>query len=180
MTMYKPSNYTQAASSTGGDLIYDRFMVPPMFMLTMGDLYRDQPILIQSVTMTIPDDAAWETLNEANSGNTWNYMANKIQSSGHLFGQVPREIELGVSAYLLEKERAVVGGANFGHAPRTEDFSGFNYDTAESDIITKWSSNLVASIPNLTSPTNPNGPSFSNGFNPAPATIPIPGTKPLF
>ena len=97
MTAYKPSNYTQAASSTGGDLNFDRFMVPPMFMLTLGDVYRDQPILIQSVTMTIPDDAAWETLNEENSGGTWNYMGNTIQANGTLFGQVPREVELGVT-----------------------------------------------------------------------------------
>ncbi len=150
MTMYKPSNYTQKASSTGGDLNFDRFIVPPMFMLTMGDLYRDQPILIQSVTMTIPDDAAWETLNEANSGNTWNYMANKIQSSGHLFGQVPREVELGVTVYLLEKERAVVGGANFGHAPRTEEFVEWNMDTVPDDTaLTKWNKNLVVTVPGL-------------------------------
>ena len=150
MTACKPANYTQAASSTGGDLNFDRFMVPPMFMLTLGDVYRDQPILFQSVTMTVPDDAAWETLNEENSGGTWNYMGNTIQANGTLFGQVPREVELGVTVYLLEKERAVVGGADFGHAPRTEEFVEWNTDTVPDDsALTKWNKNLVVRVPGL-------------------------------
>jgi len=150
MTSYKPSNYTKKGSSTGGDLIYDRFVVPPMFMLTMGDLYRDHPILIQSIVMTVPDDAAWETYNSDNEGyGKWSYMASKIKAPGATFGQVPREVELGITAILLEKERAVVGGANFGHAPRTEEFVEWNYDTVPFNGITGWSKNLVVNVPNL-------------------------------
>lgn len=121
----KPANYTSATSGN----TTDRFIVPPMFFLTIGDLYKDQPILIQSVTITIPDDAAWETLNEDNTpyskkdgtGN-WNYLAQYITSpdSGGKFAQVPREVDLNFSFYLLEKERAIIGGANFGHAPRID------------------------------------------------------------
>ena len=150
MTSYKPSNYTRKGSSTGGDLAYDRFMVPPMFMLTMGDLYRDQPILIQSVTMTVPDDAAWETYNIENQGYQWSYMGNTIKAPDAQFGQVPREVELGFTAILLEKERAVVGGANFGHAPRTEQFGEWNPDTApDSKALNGWQTNYVTEIPNL-------------------------------
>lgn len=150
MTSYKPANYTRKNSPTGGDLVYDRFMVPPMFMLTMGDLYRDQPILIQSMTMTIPDDASWETLNKENNGYQWSYMANTIKAPDALFGQVPREVELGITAILLEKERAVVGGANFGHAPRTEQFGEWNEDTVpDSKAINAWNTNYVTEIPNL-------------------------------
>jgi hypothetical protein len=105
-------------------------MVPPMVMLTVGDLYRDQPVLIQSITTTIPDDAAWETLNEDNSGKLdWNYLAKYIKAKNVLFGQLPRTIDIGLSLYLLEKERAVVGGANFGHAPRREDYRGPRVNT---------------------------------------------------
>ena len=131
MTSYKPANYTKAKGVVAsGNNAYDRFMVPPMFMLTMGDLYKDQPILIQSVTMNIPDDAAWETYNEENAGaGNWAYMANLISSPKAIFGQVPREVDLGFTVVLLEKERAVVGGANFGHAPRTEEFQKWNTDT---------------------------------------------------
>lgn len=125
VTSTKPSNYTQSEYAN----VTDRFMVPPMFMLTLGDIYREQPILMQAVTVTIPDDAAWETVNIDNSGADWSYLSAMIKATGVLSGQLPREIELGFTIYLLEKERAVVGGANFGHAPRNEDWSDWNTET---------------------------------------------------
>ena len=128
-TSYKPANYTTAKMDLSNNKIANRFMVPPMFMLTIGDLYKEQPILIQSVTMTVPDDASWETLSEENIGDLdWNYLATIIKSPNTLFAQLPREVELGFNLTLLEKERAVVGGANFGHAPRNDDWSDWNYD----------------------------------------------------
>jgi hypothetical protein len=148
MTTYKPSNYTRAPAGSSGNSRYDRFMVPPMFMLTMGDLYRDQPILIQSVTLTVPDDAAWETHYEDNVGaGNWAYMANLITSPKVKFGQVPREVELGFTMALLEKERAVVGGANFGHAPRTEEFAEWNNDTVPNGKDpNEWNKNYVVNV----------------------------------
>ena len=157
MTSYKPANYTKAAAGVvaSGNSAYDRFMVPPMFMLTMGDMYRDQPILIQSVTITVPDDAAWETYNEDNMGaGNWSYMAGLITSPKIKFGQVPREVELGFTAALLEKERAVVGGANFGHAPRDEEFSGWNENAVPNGIAPNdWNKNLVVNIPSIPVPS---------------------------
>lgn len=150
MTSYKPSNYTKASMVKSGNSRYDRFMVPPMFMLTMGDLYRDQPVLIQSVTLTVPDDAAWETLNKDNTNGDWNYMAGTMRAAGVQFGQVPRDVELGVTLILLEKERAVVGGANFGHAPRTEEFKEWNDEAVPNGgPPNKWHENYVVSVPGL-------------------------------
>ena len=148
MTAYKPANYTKKAGVASGNSAYDRFMVPPMFMLTLGDLYKDQPVLIQSVTLTVPDDASWETYNEDNVGaGNWAYMANLISAGSVKFGQVPREVELGFTAVLLEKERAVVGGANFGHAPRTEEFVEWNEDTVpDGKTPNDWNSNYVVDI----------------------------------
>ena len=115
----KPSNYTT------GQFInqkFNRFIVPPMFMLTIGDLYKFQPILITSITINIPEDASWETLNQDNSKN-WSYLNGFITSpqTGKNYGQLPRECEIAVVCNLLEKERAIVGGSNFGHQPRTDD-----------------------------------------------------------
>ena len=113
-TAYKPSNYTKKpkvsggnsrynrSKVSGGNSRYDRFMIPPMFFLTLGDFYRDQPILIQSVVITVPDEASWETQNEDNSG-AWDYMAGLIKAPGIKFGQVPRDVELGFTVTLLEK-----------------------------------------------------------------------------
>jgi hypothetical protein len=116
----KPSNYTSGDKVSGN---VNKFIVPPMFMVTIGDLYKFQPIVISSVNINIPDDAVWETLNENNS-NRWSYLTNVISSPtvGKMYGQLPREIEIAVTCNLLEKERAIVGGSHFGHAPRKDDW----------------------------------------------------------
>src|ERR1035437_5440727 len=98
----KPSNYTR--SDTVGT-VYNKFIVPPMFMVTIGDLYRFQPIVLRSITVNIPEDALWETLNEYNS-DEWSYLNGIITSTGigNGYGQLPREVEISVEGALLEKE----------------------------------------------------------------------------
>jgi hypothetical protein len=146
-TSIKPSNYTSAP----GSQTTDRFIVPPMFFLTIGDLYRDQPVLVQSVVGTVPDDASWETLNEDNSDD-WSYLVNYIKSphSAGTFAQVPREVDLAFSFILLEKERAIVGGANFGHAPRLTDnnqnWVKWNTDTPLGKNPSSWNQGLVVTV----------------------------------
>lgn len=121
-TLIKPGNYT-----TGDAKLMNTFMIPPMIMLTIGNLYKNQPILIQTITTSIPDDASWETLNEDNMGaKDWEYLATYIKSPGVLYGQLPRTVDISLALILLEKERPVVGGSNFGHAPRYDDLKGWN------------------------------------------------------
>ena len=127
-TLIKPARYT---SKTEGDS-YDRFLIPPMVMLNIGDMYRDQPILIQSIGLTIPEDAAWETFNEDNrrdGWSGWSYLCNYIKAPKALYGQLPREVDINMTVVLLEKERPIVGGANFGHYPRVNDWYDFNEST---------------------------------------------------
>lgn len=117
----KPSNYTTGQVVNES---YNRFIVPPMFMLTIGDLYKFQPMVITSINVNIPDDASWETLNENNSVDGWSYLNGLITSPnlGKNYGQLPREAEIAVTCNLLEKERAIVGGSHFGHEPRKDDW----------------------------------------------------------
>lgn len=132
----KPSNYTKG-NTAGVNLPYNRFMVPPMFMITIGDLYKFQPAVITSLNVNIPDDAAWETLNQDNSPDSWEYLSGIITSPtlGNSFAQVPREAEIAVTCNLLEKERAIVGGSHFGHAPLKDNhvWGNFNIPTEEKD-----------------------------------------------
>lgn len=130
-TLIKPANYTVAkfADAALNRSVTNRFMIPPMVMLTLGDMYKEQPILIQSVTVNVPDDATWETINEYNS-DQWEYLASFIKAPGVLYGQLPKQVEISLGMILLEKERAIVGGASFGHAPRMDDDqSKWNGDT---------------------------------------------------
>ncbi len=122
MTLIKPSNYTTSTVNKS----MNRFMVPPMVMLTLGDMYKDQPILIQTIGLSVPDDAAWET-----QIGDWSHLATymKLNNPNVLYGQLPREVEITIGAVLLEKERAIVGGANFGHAPRDESMLLWNTNT---------------------------------------------------
>lgn len=121
-TLVKPANYTVAKFQDAGlnRSVTNRFMIPPMVMLTLGDMYKDQPVLLQSIAVTVPDDATWETQNQFNS-KEWEYLASYIKAPGILYGQLPKQVEISLGFALLEKERAIVGGANFGHAPRLDD-----------------------------------------------------------
>lgn len=111
----KPAGYTKKVQN---DFITNKFMIPPMFMLTIGDLYKYQPIVITTVTMNVPESAIWETVPE-NSPVDWSYMSQMIKSSvpKDRIGQVPREVEISVACNVLEKERPQVGGNHFGHSP---------------------------------------------------------------
>ena len=121
----KPSNYT-----TGQEIkqSYNKFIVPPMFMVTIGDLYKFQPMVITSINVNIPDDASWETLNENNAKKGWSYLNGLITAPnlGMNYGQLPREAEIAVTCNLLEKERAVVGGSHYGHEPRKDNWESIN------------------------------------------------------
>jgi hypothetical protein len=128
MSLVKPSGYTTSKKTSNDPYneLFNKFMIPPMVMITIGDMYKSQPVVINSINMNIPDDASWETLNEENSGDNkeWSYLVDYIKSAkvGKEFGQFPREAQFQLSCTILEKERAIVGAANFGHAPHGEDY----------------------------------------------------------
>jgi hypothetical protein len=116
----KPSNYTKRSHSDGST---NRFIIPPMFMLTIGDLYKYQPVVITTVSVTVPDDSSWETTAE-NSVNDWSFLAKIIKTTvpkGKI-GQVPLTAEISVACNILEKERPQVGGNHYGHAIRPQLF----------------------------------------------------------
>jgi hypothetical protein len=97
--------------------------------------------LIESISTTIPEDAAWETQHQL-SNEEWKYLVNYIKAPNALYGQLPREVEMDFSMILLEKERAIAGGANFGHAPRDDDWNMSN-----SPDITQFHKSLVVQLP---------------------------------
>lgn len=63
--------------------------------------------------------------------------------------QFPRECELNLTMDLLEKERPVVGGNNFGDFVRKLDSEG-NY-TTDKDEVDKFSRNIIESPYSVTS-----------------------------
>ena len=75
----------------------------------------------------------------------WTYLNGKIkwEKSKGKYAQFPRECELNVQMDLLEKERPVVGGNQFGDFVRNLDNEG-NY-SVESDDTSLFSRNLIES-----------------------------------
>jgi len=173
----KPANYTTGNQNNPSN-IYSRFIIPPLVKFTIGDIYKNQPGVIKSIGVNIPDNCVWETLSEEYAqikDNKWNYLNGKIQwdDSVGKYAQFPRECELNLSMDLLEKERPIVGGNNFGDAWRVLDkngdyINGIDLNQQEGLSVSKPNSfsdkimvpdkprqNLVPARPNLV-PTAPN------------------------
>ena len=116
----KPSNYTQGSKTTNN--IYSKFIIPPLVKFTIGDIYKNQPGVIKSISISIPDNCVWETLSEDYAkSKDWSYLNGVIElkDSKGIYAQFPRECELNIQMDLLEKETPVVGGSNFGDFYKT-------------------------------------------------------------
>ena len=140
----KPANYTKGTQTTTN--VYSRFIIPPLIKFTIGDMYKNQPGVIKTVGLNIPENCVWETLGEEYSEkNNWSYLTGVIQwnDSQGKYAQFPRECELNLSIDILEKERPVVGGNNFGDFVRKLDKDG-DY-TVESDDTKIFSRNIIDS-----------------------------------
>jgi hypothetical protein len=126
MGLVKPSNYTNGNDQASN--MYSKFIIPPLIQLTIGDLYKNQPAIIKTIGMSVLDDASWETLNEETSEkNDWDYLNKNItwKDSKGKYAQLPRTVEISISVDLLEKERPITGGANYGDAYRDQELKEF-------------------------------------------------------
>ena len=79
-----------------------RFIYPPMVTFRIGDMFVDQPAVIQSVSVTIPDDTNWETLRSSNN------------ETGPKSRQLPLKVDVSVSLKLLEKRQSLGSDAHYG------------------------------------------------------------------
>ena len=104
----RPSKYTASESDN-----ISSFMYPPMITFRMGDLYYDQPAVLTSVAVNIPDDAGmWET--KRGKGNTGEYMYyNGFGSNKYVAYETPEQAlqlpikaDISVNMNLMEKKRS--------------------------------------------------------------------------
>jgi hypothetical protein len=121
----RPSKYTDQAIPTSGSNGTDmstatssgresRFIYPPMVTLTMGDLYVDQPCVLSSVSVNIPDDSLWESLRSDKYKYT--YAPNKIISIDTKSRQLPTIVDVSVNIKMLEKRLSLGSDAHFGRS----------------------------------------------------------------
>jgi hypothetical protein len=89
------------------------FIYPPMIEFRIGDLYVDQPAVLSSVSVTIPDDAQWEMLRA--DEYQYNYGGpDKIIKTNALSRQLPNIIDVSVQLRMLEKSRSLTGNYHYG------------------------------------------------------------------
>ena len=91
----------------------NNFIVPPLVKLTIGDMYRDQPLIITNMSLSIPDNATWETLP---SGTEYNYnFENTFDVNKNGVAQMPMEADLTIDCNILEVQKPqVMNSNNFG------------------------------------------------------------------
>lgn len=133
----KPSNYITAKT---GD-ITNNFMVSPMVALTVGDMYKEQPIVLSSIGLSVPKDTPWETSPEIDDKD-WTYLNKQIrwENSKGKYGQLPMMVDISIACNILERERALVGNGHFGDAMFGDDYINGNQTGG------KMSKNLVTYV----------------------------------
>jgi len=117
----KPSKYTGKATVTNESENVNtsgkesRFIYPPMITFRLGDLFYDQPAVMQSVSVTIPDDTNWESLRSKD----YSYIASPTKTiiiDGVKSRQLPMKVDVSVQLKLMEKRQALGSDAHYGNA----------------------------------------------------------------
>ena len=124
----KPAKYTE-----------DGFVVPPMVKFNLGDIYRNQPVIITSVDTSIPQEATWELLNNERSNGevgkeTYEFSNGDIKKDSVKVARYPTMCTLSVSMSVLEKEIPETIQNHFGTTKKISEtmqdtaYGTFNYD----------------------------------------------------
>jgi hypothetical protein len=92
-----------------------RFIYPPMITFRLGDLFYDQPAVMQSVSVTIPDDTNWESLRAEDYSYTFG-PTKTINIKGVKSRQLPMKVDVSVQLKLMEKRQALGSDAHYGNA----------------------------------------------------------------
>lgn len=122
-----------ASQTTTGD--ESGFIYPPMIQFRLGDMFVDQPAIIGTLTVSVPEDANWETLRNdkyeyfygAEPGGSViqsNGIAAVAQQFSNTGGksvkkdaksrQLPTIVDLSVNLRLFEKTRSITKGNHYG------------------------------------------------------------------
>jgi hypothetical protein len=89
------------------------FIYPPMIQFRIGDLYVDQPGVLRSVGVTVPDDAQWETLRD--NKYTYVYGKEKTTTQDNVYSrQLPTMIDVSIQISIIEREQSKTDNYHFG------------------------------------------------------------------
>lgn len=127
--IWKKLNYLMSFRSPS-KYVDGKYVVPPIIELRIGDMYHNVPIIINSITFSIPDDVSWETLPAADG--EYSYLAGMIKIPGVKYGQFPNRVEINIGAYVLEPENfPSIGNTSFGPDQNSQISSTFHLRSYE-------------------------------------------------
>jgi hypothetical protein len=113
----RPSGYTSGVGTAGGDNITKQFMYPPMVTVRIGDMYVDQPCVLKSIGVNIPEDATWET----QRGVVYTYLKGSgvdlSKYNNDIMYQLPKKVDMTINMSIMEKKRSVGNGDHFYVSP---------------------------------------------------------------
>jgi hypothetical protein len=90
-----------------------QFIVPPMVTFRIGDKYVDQPCILKSIGVNIPDDALWET----QRGDEYTYLqgvATLNRGAAGKLKQLPTKVDITINMNIMEKKRSITNDDHFG------------------------------------------------------------------
>lgn len=118
--LVRPSKYTPSSNTNASEI--GSFIYPPMITFRIGDLFIDQPAVLNNVSVTIPQESNWESVR----GDFYEYLHGAISIASNSYQiksfsraaksrQLPVMADISVSMKLLEKERSITNGAHYGY-----------------------------------------------------------------
>jgi hypothetical protein len=130
----QPAGYTEHKSGEYYDKPYlAGFIIPPMLKFNLGDLYKNQPMVLTNVGVTIPTEAGWETTSERQSRAYTKYdyeFLNEaiqrgipkgndtIDTNNRVYvAQLPTTATISISMKFLNKRLPKVGNRQFADSP---------------------------------------------------------------
>jgi hypothetical protein len=90
------------------------FIYPPMITFRIGDLYVDQPAVLNSVNVSIPDDASWEMIRGDEYSYIYGTAETRIINKDVKTRQLPNIAEISINLRMLEKEKSLTSNYRFG------------------------------------------------------------------
>lgn len=82
----------------------NNYSIPPFIKFTLGDMYKNKPAFIESLTYTVPDDSTWEIglgQEKTNYANGVSY-GKTIENTNTKNAKLPKVIEVAITLKLVE------------------------------------------------------------------------------
>jgi hypothetical protein len=113
----------------------NNYSIPPFIKFTLGDMYKNKPAFIESLTYTVPDDSTWEIGlgQESNRYANGTVYGQTIENKNTKDAKLPKVIEVAITLKLVESQDSVYevttvkdsNGAEFTEAKENKNLYGY-------------------------------------------------------